>query len=230
MKNASLFILVLITLSAKAQTDTASKLNPDSFENGISQTGIQVLDVRTSGEYTSGHIKNAMLADWTNKEQFTDRVQYLDKNKPVYVYCLVGGRSSAAAEWMRYHGFNSVIELEGGINAWKKASKPLEANTNVRQMTIAEYWATIPTDKTVLVDIGAPWCPPCVKMEPVLREIQKDVSLRFQFISVDAGIHTDVLKSLNIEPIPVFIVYKNGKEVWREQGIVSIEELRAILK
>jgi len=69
-----------------------------------------------------------------------------------------------------------------------------------------------------------------VKMNPVLDDLQKDASLQFQLIKVDAGIHTDVMKALNIEPIPVFIIYKNGKEVWRKQGIVSKEEFIAQLK
>jgi len=38
------------------------------------------------------------------------------------------------------------------------------------------------------------------------------------------------MKELNIEPIPVFIVYKEGKEVWRKQGLVGKEELLDLLK
>ena len=44
-------------------------------------------------------------------------------------------------------------------------------------------------------------------------------------LSVGAGVHTDIMKELNIEPIPQFIIYKKGKEVWRKDGIVSKEEL-----
>ena len=191
---------------------------------------MQLLDVRTAGEYQTGHIKNALQADWTQNKQFVDRIQYVDKDKPVYIYCLVGGRSAAAADWMRKNGFKNVVELTGGINAWKNASKPLEGKSNETQLTVEQYWASIPKDKTTLVDFGATWCPPCVKMNPVLDELQNNKELNFLLVKVDAGIHTDVMKALNVEPIPVFIVYKEGKEVWRKQGVVSKEELLTQLK
>jgi len=60
--------------------------------------------------------------------------------------------------------------------------------------------------------------------------MEKSKDLNFILIKVDAGLHTDVMKALNIEPIPVFIVYKNGVETWRQQGIVKKEDLKKQLK
>lgn len=225
MKNVWLSILLFSMVSCQGQQDSSRKLGPDAFEKGISKAGIQILDVRTSGEYMGGHIKNSLLADWNNKDQFNDRIKYVDIDKPVYVYCLAGGRSAAAADWMRQNGFKNVLELQGGINAWKKENKPLEGMSNEPQMTLEQYWAKIPKDKTTLVDFGAAWCPPCVKMAPVISELESIKDLNFLLVKVDAGLHTDIMKSLNIEPIPVFIIYKNGAEVWRKQGIVTKEEL-----
>jgi rhodanese-related sulfurtransferase len=230
MKNVFPGLLLFIVLPAWSQADSALKMGTDSFEKGISKNGIQVLDVRTSGEYNSGHIKNALLADWTIKEQFNERIEYVDKDRPVYIYCLAGGRSAAAADWMRKNGFTSVIELAGGMNAWKAAGKPMEGISNEPQMTIDQYWSGIPKNKTTLVDFGAPWCPPCVKMAPVLDELTRAKDLDFSLVKVDAGIHTDIMKTLGIGPIPVFIVYKNGKEVWRKAGVVSKEELENQLR
>lgn len=230
MKNVFFLLLFSGILSCKGQTDSSSKVNPDEFIKKIANGQDQILDVRTAGEFKSGHIQNALQADWNNKAQFTERIQFIDKDKPVYVYCLAGSRSAAAAEWMRKNGYHTVIELEGGINAWKKAEKPLEGGSTEKQLTIDEYWARIPKDKTTLVDFGARWCPPCVKMEPILAELQANKDLNFSLVKVDGGIHTDVMNALNIEPIPFFIVYKKGKEVWRKQGVVSKEELFKQLK
>lgn len=224
MKNVYFLFLFSSFLSCKGQTGQLTKTGPEDFEKGIAGTNVQVLDVRTFKEYNTGHIKNALQADWTNSSQFSDRIQYLDKNKPVYIYCLVGGRSTAAADWMRKSGFKNVVELIGGINAWKQAEKPLEGSTNEPQMTMEQYVAAISADKMVLVDFGAAWCPPCVKMAPVIDELQNNKDLKFRLIKVDAGIHTNLMKEMNIEPIPLFIIYKKGKEVWRKEGIVSREE------
>ncbi len=229
MKNVYFSLLFFAFTSCKSQQGNVSNLSPDEFEKGISVANVQVLDVRTAGEFKTGHIKNALQADWTENIQFTDRIKYVDKDKPVYIYCLVGARSAAAAGWMRANGFTNVIELTGGINAWKSAGKLLEGSSNEPQMTVDQYWAAIPKDKTTLVDFGATWCPPCIKMNSVIDELAKSKNLNFQLIKVDAGVHTDVMKALGIEPIPFFIIYKQGKETWRKEGFVSKEELLAQL-
>ncbi len=230
MRNVFFVFLFFASISGKGQAVSNSSIGADEFEKLITRNKVQILDVRTAKEFNTGHIKNALQADWTNNTQFTDRVQYIDKDKPVYVYCLVGGRSAAAATWMRTNGFKNVIELTGGINAWKQADKVLEGASSQPQMTMEEYQKSIPATGTVLVDVGATWCPPCVKMEPVLQDIIADKKFDFTFIKIDAGIHTNLLKEMKIEPIPVFIIYKNGKETWRKQGIVSKDELKEQLK
>jgi rhodanese-related sulfurtransferase len=230
MRNVLLFLLLLTVISCSSQTANETRVGADAFEKLIARKDVQVLDVRTANEFKGGHIKNALQADWTDRQEFAERLKYIDKDKPVYVYCLVGSRSTSAADWMRQTGFKNVIELTGGINAWKRAGKPVDGSGPERQMTMTEYLAAIPADKTMLVDFGAAWCPPCVKMEPVLNAIKADKSLHFSFLKIDAGVHIELMKLMNIEPIPVFIIYKNGKEVWRKQGIVSKEELAAHLK
>lgn len=230
MRNVFFLLLFSGFVSCKGQSDSSIKVNADDFSRDINSKNVQVLDVRTAGEFKTGHIKNALQADWNNKEQFNERIKFVDKDKPVYVYCLAGGRSAAAADWMRKNGYTNVVELTGGINAWKKADKPLEGVAEEKQMTIEAYWAKIPTDKTVLIDFGAQWCPPCVKMEPILDELQQAKDLNFLLVKIDGGVHTDVMNTLNIEPIPFFIIYKNGKETWRKQGMVTKEELLTLLK
>jgi rhodanese-related sulfurtransferase/thiol-disulfide isomerase/thioredoxin len=230
MRNVFSLILFLSLAACKGQTPSTTKIGPVEFEKQIASEPVQVLDVRTAGEFKTGHLKNALQADWNNQQQFTDRVQYIDKDKPVYIYCLAGGRSAAAATWMRNNGYKNVVELDGGINAWKRENRPLEGAVAIKQMTPEEYLTSIPKDKTVLVDFGATWCPPCVKMAPVLDALEQNKSLHFTLFKIDAGVHTDVMKANNVEGIPVFIVYKNGVETWRKQGIVSGEELEAQLK
>ena len=229
MKNVYFLFLFFAFTSCQSQPGSVSKLNPEEFEKAIAGNNIQMLDVRTAGEFKNEHIKNALQADWTQNKEFVDRIQYVDKDRTVYIYCLVGGRSSAASEWMRNNGFKNVIELAGGINAWKSAGKQLEGNSNEPQMTVEQYLASIPKNKPTLVDFGAMWCPPCVKMNPIIDEIQNTKDPNFLLIKVDAGVHTDLMKSQNIGPIPVFIIYKEGKEVWRKQGVVTKEELLAQL-
>jgi rhodanese-related sulfurtransferase len=183
---------------------------------------VQLLDVRTSEEYQAGHIRNALLANWMDQNEFTDRVKYLDKDKPVLVYCASGGRSSKAAEWLSSNGFTHVENLTGGFTEWKLENKPVEAASNVPQMTIDEYYGALKTDQPVLVDFGAVWCPPCKKMQPVIDALQAEN--KFKLVKVD-GMNTALMQQLDVTALPAFIVYKNGKETWRKQGIVEKDEL-----
>jgi thiol-disulfide isomerase/thioredoxin len=156
---------------------------------------------------------------------FEERIKYLDKNKPVYTYCLVGGRSAAAAARLREEGFKEVYNLQGGITAWKKAELPVEGRSPAPPITMDEYLARILAGKTVLVDIGAEWCPPCKKMEPVLKEIAVQKKDAVVMITIDGGAQEKLAAALNAATLPTFIIYKNGKETWRQAGIVSKEVL-----
>lgn len=223
-----LLLLPVFFVSCQSQAQPNHDLDANAFEKGIAQPGVQILDVRTAGEFRSGHIAKALQADWNNPAQFQDRTQHLNKNKPVYIYCLSGGRSAAAAEVLRGKGY-SVYELSGGINAWKRNGKPLEGSSKAPQMTVAEYNAAINSSPVVLVDFGAEWCPPCKKMEPVLMDLQQELGAKFKLVKVDGGKDLELMKKENVEALPVFIIYKNGKEVWRQQGITAKETFKKFL-
>jgi thioredoxin-like negative regulator of GroEL len=53
---------------------------------------------------------------------------------------------------------------------------------------------------------------------------------KFKLVKVDGGIDINVMKAQKVETLPVFIIYKNGKETWRKQGVVELSELKANLK
>ncbi|MES2849412.1 MAG: thioredoxin domain-containing protein [Bacteroidota bacterium] len=221
LKAAAVFQLSFILFSCTAQEK--NDLSADEFEKGISnKDSVQILDVRTAKEYAVTHIKGSLLADWNNKEEFNHRIAFVDKSKPVYVYCLAGSRSAAAAKQMRNAGFQNVYELNGGINAWKAANKSLEGKSDKKQMTVDEFNAVINSDKVVLVDFGAEWCPPCKKMEPVLKSLE--TKGKFKLLKVDGGNDEDLLKAYNITALPVFIIFKDGKQVWRKDGVAEEAE------
>ncbi|WP_439506082.1 rhodanese-like domain-containing protein [Sediminibacterium sp.] len=200
-----------------------------AFEQKMKLPGIQILDVRTAGEYQGGHFNNALQANWLDQREFADRVQHIDKAKPVLVYCASGVRSAEAMNWMKENGFKEVSNLKGGISAWRMEGKPLESKATRAEMSMAAFNASTKSG-TILVDIGAEWCPPCVKMEPVLQQLQKEKSAHFSLVKVDGGIDIEVMKQLRSEGLPTFIVFKNGKETWRKQGIVDYATLAAAIQ
>ena len=76
----------------------------------------QLLDVRQPKEYEAGHLAGAKLIPI---RELPDRMNELDKDKPLIVYCAVGGRSKAAAQLLAGREFREVYNLRGGIKAWE---------------------------------------------------------------------------------------------------------------
>jgi len=224
MKYATILLAGMMLFSCNAPAQNQN-VNAEKFQQHATAPGVQILDVRTTGEYQNGHIKNALQADWLQQDQFKDRVKYLDKSKPVLVYCASGGRSGKAAQWLAQNGFQQIENLEGGFTQWKLENKPVEGMENVVQLTAAEYEKYTNTDGTVLVDFGAEWCPPCKLMAPVIDAVENELKNKFKLVKVDGGVNTEIMKQLNVAALPTFIVYKNGKEVWRKQGITEKTEL-----
>lgn len=222
-------ILIVLMASCWAQNNY-TQLNATEFEKAIATDSVQILDVRTKAEFNSGYIKNALQANWNDAAEFEHRIGFMNKSKPVYVYCLAGARSNAAALKLREWGFTQVFELKGGINAWKSSNKMLVGKINTEQMQVSTYNKIVSENKLVLVDIGANWCPPCKQMEPILNNLQQKYAQKFILLKVDGGVDETILQFKKVTSLPVFIIYKDGKEVWRKDGVCSEEELEKQLQ
>ncbi len=76
---------------------------------------LTILDVRQPQEYRSGHIPGAVFIPLP---ELMDRIGELDASRPVLAYCRSGTRSRSAAAMLLSEGFQSVLSLDGGFNAW----------------------------------------------------------------------------------------------------------------
>src|SRR5690606_614856 len=109
------------------------------------------------------HLDNAVNINW-NDNDFDKKAAELNKSKPVFVYCLSGGRSSKAASKLTELGFKEVYEMEGGIVKWNASGLAKKSNETIG-MSLAEYEKLLISDKKILVNFYADWCAPCVKMK-----------------------------------------------------------------
>jgi len=81
--------------------------------------GAQLVDVRTNKEFSRGYIAGAKLIN-ISSDYFVERIDQLDKTKPIILYCAVGVRSTAAIEMIRNLGFPIIYNYIGGIRDWKR--------------------------------------------------------------------------------------------------------------
>ncbi|MCP9753851.1 rhodanese-like domain-containing protein [Lacihabitans sp. CCS-44] len=85
----------------------------DGFVSKIKSTpNAQLIDVRTPGEWAQGKIGSSKLISIADPN-FLEQASKLDKSKPVFVYCAVGGRSSKASAMLQQAGFTQVYNLSG---------------------------------------------------------------------------------------------------------------------
>ncbi len=216
------------TILACGQQHT--ELTPRIFLEQIKGNDVQLVDVRTSGEYNTGHIEHAVNIDW-NSADFKEKIKALNQEKPVYVYCLSGGRSAAAAQYMRDAGFSSVSELKGGMMSWRAEKLPEVSGVQpAEEISLQQYKSMLESDKFVLVDFYADWCVPCKKMKPYLEQIATEMQEDMVLIRIDADQNPKLCAALKVSGLPVLKLYRKKKLVWEHVGFIAEDKLRAKFK
>lgn len=116
--------MLLTACISKANNPNVEVVSPQEFQTRLSQDPDgYLLDVRKPDEFASGHLRGAHPLNWLDKEEFRRQAAALDKSKTIYLYCRSGRRSSEAANYLAEQGFK-VVDMDGGILAWEKASLP----------------------------------------------------------------------------------------------------------
>jgi thioredoxin 1 len=226
-------IVIMLNSCSNGQTqNTKSNLSATEFADKLKELPMSpILDVRTPEEFSKGHLTTALNYNW-NGDEFDKQISNLDKTKPVFVYCLSGGRSSSAANKMRSDGFKEVYELDGGIMKWRAANFPESTDEAAvsKGMSKQQFEALFETNKIVLIDFYADWCAPCKKMKPYLDEIAKEMSGNVEVIRINADDNQSLCKELEIDALPVLQIYTDKKMTWSNVGYIDKEEVVKHLK
>ncbi len=82
-------------------------------------------------------------------------------------------------------------------------------------MTYAEL---INRPGVMLVEFYATWCPHCQKMMPIVEQIKELLEGKVDVVQLDVDKNEEASDEVGVQGIPLFIIYKDGKEVWRQSG------------
>ncbi len=98
--------------------------------------------------------------------------------------------------------------------------------TKEKQKTFGEI---LRTEELVLVDFTATWCGPCKMMAPVLDELKTAVGSKVLILKIDVDKNQQASAAYNIQGVPTLILFKKGKIVWRQSGVVPANLLKQII-
>ncbi|MDD5461661.1 MAG: MBL fold metallo-hydrolase [Methylococcales bacterium] len=99
-----------------------TEVNVSTAKQLLTEGNITVVDVREESEYANGHIDNALpIPRGVLEFKIGNQPELADKSKGVLVYCRTGGRSALAAQTMQQLGYNNVLSMAGGFEAWQKS-------------------------------------------------------------------------------------------------------------
>lgn len=229
-RSGLIFLMVALFSCGTGEAQKSVSLGPQEFEKQLATEGERILlDVRTPGEFGERHLAGALNIDY-NGADYNSRIGNLDKTQPVYVYCLSGGRSAAAAQTLTEIGFTKVFEMNGGISRWIAENHPVEAeNFNPNKgMSLQELQSMIQAaqDSVVLVDFNAAWCAPCKKMKAFMPNLIKDCGGKLKVIYVDYDNNPRLVTAMKVASIPALMLFQNGIEMKRYAGFVPQEDLK----
>ncbi|WP_158974327.1 rhodanese-like domain-containing protein [Cellulophaga sp. L1A9] len=110
-----LFFLAFINFGcSQIKSKSITEVSQNELKN------ITLLDVRTPEEFNAGHLDEALNINWFDADFQQQIEQHVVKDKTIYVYCKMGGRSAKAADKLSALGY-TVVNLEGGYDTYKQS-------------------------------------------------------------------------------------------------------------
>lgn len=88
----------------------------------------------------------------------------------------------------------------------------------------------INSDTPVLVDFFADWCGPCKMLAPILKQVKDELGNAIKIVKIDVDKNQPLANKYQVRGVPTMLLFKNGKQVWRQSGVLQKNDLISIIK
>ena len=85
-------------------------------------------------------------------------------------------------------------------------------------------------ETVTLVDFHADWCGPCKVLAPILKEAKSTLGEKVKIVKIDVDKNQDLSSKFQVRGVPTLILFKNGKQLWRQSGVPTKDELVRIIE
>ena len=82
----------------------------------------------------------------------------------------------------------------------------------------------------VLVDFFAEWCGPCKMLAPILKQVKEELGDDIKIIKIDVDKNQSIASKYQVRGVPTMLLFQNGKQLWRQSGVLQKEDLVNIIK
>ena len=86
------------------------------------------------------------------------------------------------------------------------------------------------SDVPVIVDFFAEWCGPCKTMSPILKQVKDMQGDKVRIVKVDVDKNNALAMQYSIQSVPTLMIFRNGKQMWRQSGVINAGELNKIVE
>ena len=88
----------------------------------------------------------------------------------------------------------------------------------------------INSETPVLVDFFATWCGPCQMLAPILKEVKDSLQDQISIIKIDVDKNEQLAAQYQVRGVPTMMLFKKGKQLWRQSGVISKEQIIQIIQ
>jgi thioredoxin 1 len=92
------------------------------------------------------------------------------------------------------------------------------------------FKSIINSETPVLVDFFAEWCGPCKVLAPILAQVKEEMGQGVKIVKIDVDKNQPLAAQYQVRGVPTMLLFKSGKQVWRQSGVLQKSELIHIIK